>query len=313
VEEYRALSADLARLRTATRGSSSDDLFYLGRLVTGAHNLLYRDRRNTFREIARFIAIDVPTEVRRSVVPIALGAAFLFGPAAIAWTAVVRNPNVASTFIPTSMLDRAEEGVERAKHQTGYIPDPEVFRPLMASRIIANNVQVTFAVFAFGITAGLFSVLMLVLNGVSLGGVMGLYQSKGILKLIVAFVAPHGVLELSAICIAAGGGFLIAGAMLVPGDRTRRRALVENGRRAMKLIAASTLFLIVAGSLEGMVSPIPNWPLWGKLAVSATTLVLMILYLAGGAQWRRATPAAESVPGVPEARPLLSLSDSAVS
>ena len=307
VEEYRALSVDLARLRTATRGSSSDDLFYLGRLVTGAHNLLYRDRRNTFREIARFIALDVPAEVRRSVVPIALGAAFLFGPAAIAWTAVVRNPAVASTFIPTSMLDRAEEGVERAKHQTGYIPDPEVFRPLMASRIIANNVQVTFAVFAFGITAGLGSLLMLVLNGVSLGGVMGLYQSKGILKLIVAFVAPHGVLELSAICIAAGGGFLIAAAMLIPGDRTRGRALVENGRRAMKLIAASTLFLIVAGSLEGMVSPIPNWPFWGKLAVSAATLLLMVAYLTGGAQWRRSARVAEPAAAVPDGKPLLAL------
>jgi uncharacterized membrane protein SpoIIM required for sporulation/uncharacterized RDD family membrane protein YckC len=309
VEEYRALSTDLARLRTATRGSSSDDLFYLGRLVTGAHNLLYRDRRNTFREIVRFIAIDVPAEVRRSVVPIALGAAFLFGPAAIAWTAVMRNPDVASTFIPTSMLDRAEDGVERAKHQAGYIPDPEVFRPLMASRIIANNVQVTFAVFAFGITAGLGTLLMLVLNGVSLGGVMGLYQSKGILKLIVAFVAPHGVLELSAICIAAGGGFLIAAAMLVPGDRTRGRALVENGRRAMKLIAASTLFLIVAGSLEGMVSPIPNWPLWGKLAVSAATLALMAAYLTGGTHWRRRAPADSVAPRGPESKPLLSLTD----
>jgi uncharacterized membrane protein SpoIIM required for sporulation/uncharacterized RDD family membrane protein YckC len=307
VEEYRALSADLARLRTATRGSSSDELFYLGRLVTGAHNLLYRDRRNTFREILRFIAIDVPTEVRRSVVPIALGAAFLFGPAAIAWTAVARQPEIASTFIPTSMLDRAEEGVERAKHKTGYIPDPEVFRPLMASRIIANNVQVTFAVFAFGVTAGIGTLLMLLLNGVSLGGVMGLYQSKGILKLIVAFVAPHGVLELSAICIAAGGGFLIAAGMLVPGDRSRRRALVENGRRAMKLITASTLFLIVAGSLEGMVSPIPTWPLWAKLAVSATTLVLMVGYLSGGT--RRQKAIAENAPTVvPDAAGLLALS-----
>ena len=312
VEEYRALSADLARLRTATRGTSSDEMFYLGRLVTGAHNLLYRDRRNTLREVLRFIAIDVPTEVRRSVVPIALGAAFLFGPAAIAWTAVARNPDVASTFIPTSMLDRAEEGVERAKHHTGYIPDPEVFRPLMASKIIANNVQVTFAVFAFGITAGIGSLLMLVLNGVSLGGVMGLYQSKGILKLIVAFVAPHGVLELSAICIAAGGGLLIAAAMLVPGDRTRRRALIDNGRRAMRLIAASTLFLIVAGSLEGMVSPIATWPLAGKLAVSAATLLLMVGYLTGGASWRRgATTTAESAMAVPEGGGLLALSGTA--
>lgn len=306
VEEYRSLSADLARLRTATRGSASDEMFYLGRLVTGAHNLLYRDRRNTFREILRFIAFDVPAEVRRSVVPIGLGAAFLFGPAVIAWTAVVRNPAVASSFIPTSMLDRAEEGVERAKHNTGYIPDPEVFRPLMASRIIANNVQVTFAVFAFGVTAGIGSLIMLVLNGVSLGGVFGLYQSKGILALLVAFVAPHGVLELSAICIAAGGGFLIAAAMLVPGDRTRKRALVENGRRAMRLIAASTLFLIIAGSLEGMVSPIPTWALWQKLAVSAATLVLMIVYLAGDRS-RVVTPSADEPEGQKSA--LLSLAE----
>lgn len=306
VEEYRALSADLARLRTATRGSSSDELFYLGRLVTGAHNLIYRDRRNTIQEVLRFIAFDVPTEVRRSVVPIALGAAFLFGPAAIAWTAVARNPSFAPTFIPTSMLDRAEDGVERAKHNAGYIPDPEVFRPLMASQIIANNVQVTFAAFAFGATAGLGTLVLLVLNGVSLGGVFGLYQSKGIFKLILAFVAPHGVLELSAICIAAGGGFLIAAAMLIPGDRTRRRALVENGRRAMKLIAASTLLLIVAGSLEGMVSPIPNWPLSAKLAVSAGTLLLLIGYLTGGLR-RPSTPTTPSSVELPTGDSLLSL------
>ncbi|HXD47259.1 MAG TPA: stage II sporulation protein M [Gemmatimonadaceae bacterium] len=295
VEEYRSLSADLARLRTATRGESSDELFYLGRLVSGAHNLLYRDRRNTLREVLRFVAVDVPTEVRGSIVPIAIAAAFMFGPAVIAWTAVVRNPAVASSFIPTSMLDRAEEGVERAKRNSGYIPDPEVFRPVMASRIIANNVQVTFAAFAFGITAGIGTVALLIFNGISLGGVFGLYQSKGILELLVAFVGPHGVLELSAICIAAGGGLLIAAAMLVPGDRTRRRALVDNGRRAMRLVTASTLMLIVAGSLEGMVSPIPNWPLWQKLAVSGATFVVLVAYLSGGARGRRAQPSTDAL------------------
>jgi hypothetical protein len=74
----------------------------------------------------------------------------------------------------------------------------------------------------------------------------------------------------------------------------------------MKLIAASTLFLIVAGSLEGMVSPIPNWPFWGKLAVSAATLVLMVAYLAGGIQWTP-TRVAETAPSAPEGKPLLSL------
>jgi len=282
VAEYRALSADLARLRTAVGAGSASELFYLGRLVAGAHNLLYRDRRSTVRDVLRFISFDVPTEVRRSVLPITIAATFLFLPAIIAYTAVVRDPRVAPSFIPVQMLDRAEEGVTRAKKGTGYIPDPEVLRPLMASRIIANNVQVTFAAFALGVTAGLGTLALLLFNGVSLGGVFGLYQSKGIVKLLLAFVAPHSVLELSAICIAGGGGLLIAAAMIVPGHRTRRRALAENSRRAMHLIAASTLLLIVAGSLEGLVSPIPNWPLWAKVSVAAGTAVMLALYLRGG-------------------------------
>src|SRR5204863_9498045 len=176
-------------------------------------------------------------------------------PAAIAYTAVVRDPSVAPTFIPTGMLDRAEAGVERAKRGDGYIEDPQVFRPVMASSIIANNVQVTIAAFAFGVTAGIGTLLLLLFNGVSLGGVFGLYASKGILSLLLAFVAPHGVLELSAICIAGGGGLLLAAGMLMPGDRTRREALVENGRRAIKLIGGSTVLLVIAGTIEGLVSP----------------------------------------------------------
>jgi uncharacterized membrane protein SpoIIM required for sporulation/uncharacterized RDD family membrane protein YckC len=283
VAEYRALSADLARLRTAARGTQSDELFYLGRLVAGAHNLLYRDRRSTLREILRFIAIDVPTEVRRSFRPILVAAAFLFIPATIAYVAVVHDPAVAPVFIPVQMLDRAEEGVTRARTGDGYIPDPQVFRPVMASQIIANNVQVTIATFVAGITAGIGTLFLLVMNGVSLGGVLGLYKSKGIASLLIAFVAPHGVLELSAICIGAGGGLLIAAALLIPGNRTRRKALADNGARAMRLLAAACLMLVVAGTLEGMVSPIPYWPLSLKLIVSAATAVLFAAYLRGGA------------------------------
>src|SRR5678816_3764237 len=83
---------------------------------------------------------------------------------------------------------RPADGVRRAKTDEGYIDDPQLFRPVMASGIIANNVQVTFAAFAGGVTAGLLTVLMLVMNGVSMGSVVGLYASKGILPLLVAFV-----------------------------------------------------------------------------------------------------------------------------
>ncbi len=282
VAEYRDLAADLARLQTAARGREREEVFYLSRLMAGAHNLLYRGRSLTFMDVWRTFAVDAPREVRRSLGPIGLAAVLMFGPAAIAYTAVVREPAVARVFIPAGMLDRAEDGVRRARTGRGYISDPELFRPVMATSIIANNVQVTFAAFAMGIAFGVGTVIVLVTNGVSLGGVFGLYASKGIASLLLKFVAPHGVLELSAICIAGGAGFLLAAALLVPGNRPRSEALRENGRRAIRLVAASTVLLLIAGTLEGFVSPIETWPLSWKLAVSGMTAVFLVIYLSGG-------------------------------
>ena len=136
------------------------------------------------------------------------------------------------------------------------------------------------------------------MNGVSLGSVVGLYWSKGIAQLLVAFVAPHGVLELFAICVAGGAAFIVAAGMLLPGDRSRRRALVENGRRAIRLIGVSTLLLLAAGTLEGFISPIGWWPIEGKLAVSGTTLVLLVTYLRLG---RTAPPPRDDAPDAADA------------
>ena len=288
VSEYRALSSDLAQLRTASGGRDLDEMFFLSRLVAGAHNLLYRDRGMGMLGALRFLFTDVPREIRRSAGPVALAALLLFGPAVIAGVAVVRTPGLAHRLLPAGMIQRADDGVRRAREGEGYIDDPQMLRPMMASSIVTNNVQVTFAVFAGGITAGVLSVFMLVMNGISIGSVMGLYASKGIGSLLIAFVAPHGVLELFAICVAGGGGFLIAAALLIPGPRTRARALVENGQRAIRLIAASTFLLVIAGSLEGFISPIEWWPIEGKLAVSGVTLVFLIAYLRGGRPSRSA-------------------------
>lgn len=279
VQEYRELTADLARLRTATRGAESADLFYLNRLVAGAHSLLYRRRSVTLQVILDFLFVKVPAEIRRSAWPIALSALLLFGPVFIAARAVVMHPDLAATMLPPAMLERSEKGVQNAKTGKGYIEDPQILRPLMASSIITNNIQVTFATYTAGITAGFLTVVLLVTNGISIGAVLGLYMSKGIGSLLLAFVAPHGVLELSAIAIAGGGGFLLASAVLIPGKRTRRAALAANGRRSIKLVAGCTFLLVFAGTLEGFVSPNANIPVNYKFAISFVTAVMLALYL----------------------------------
>ncbi len=287
VAQYREITSDLARLQTATRGRNSDTLFFLGRIVAKGHNLLYGQRKNTLAGVTRYFTRAVPREVRRSWRQIALAAALLFGPATVAYTAVLRDPGVAAQLLPDEMLSRAGTAAERERKGEGYVTIDEAARPIAASAIISNNVQITYLAFALGLTAGIGTVLLLVFNGVSIGSGVGVFAANGVTRVILAFIAPHGILELSAICIAGGGGLLIAQGMLLPGDRARRDALIANGRRALDLIAASTLLLLVAGSIEGLVSP-RVWPMAWKVAVSGATALALIGYLSlGRGQGRR--------------------------
>ena len=291
VASYREVATDLARLRTASRAPAggaapdADALFYVSRLVGAGHNLLYRQRDLSLRSISNFVFVSMPRELRRSVLPILGAALLLFGPMAVTYGLVVARPSLAEALLPAGMVDRANEGVLRAQRgDKTYVPVKDFERPVMASRIIANNVQVTYAVFAFGITAGILTVVMLVFNGVSIGAGFGLYASKGIFSQIGEFVLPHSVFELSAICIAAGGGLLLASALLLPGELTRSEALVIKGRRAIRLIAVSTLLLLFAGTIEGLVSPRTDIPLWVKWGVAGACALALLAYVSLG--WR---------------------------
>lgn len=292
VSLYREVSTDLARLRTASESEEQDAIFYVSRLLGAGHNFLYRQRGLSARDVWRFLSVSVPREIRHSASYIMFAACFLFAPMAIAFVAVVLHPELERSLNPPGMIDRVVSDAHldsAGKHE--YVPIKDFERPVMASGIIANNVQVTYAVFAFGITAGALTLLMLVLNGVSIGSAFGLYTNHGVFHLIRDFVIAHGVLELSAICIAAGGGFLLAQALLLPGAHTRREALVINGRRAVRLISALTLMLLAAGTIEGLISPRTDLPLWVKVSVSASTAVLLAFWFS------RARGSEEDAPG----------------
>jgi uncharacterized RDD family membrane protein YckC/uncharacterized membrane protein SpoIIM required for sporulation len=283
VSLYREVSTDLARLRTASDSEDQDAIFYVSRLVGAGHNFLYRQRSLSAKDVWRFLSLSVPREVRRSAWYIMTGVLFLFGPMLITYMAVVRHPELERRLNPPGMIDRVVEdahGDSLGRHEYVAIKDFE--RPVMASGIIANNVQVTYGVFASGITAGVVTLLMLIFNGIGIGAGMALYRNHGVFHLIRDFVVAHSVLELSAICIAAGGGFLLAMALLLPGAHTRREAFVINGRRAIRLITASTLMLLAAGTIEGLISPRTDVPFAVKASVSAATAVLLAFWFSRG-------------------------------
>ena len=282
VARYREVATDLARLRTASGGREHDAIYQVSRLVAAGHNLLYRQRATPGRAAWRYLTSVVPGEIRASWVQISLAALLLFGPAIATYVVIVRSPQIAYELMPANMIERAESARAREALGEGYLPqDEEIPLPLLASEVATNNIGVTFAAFASGMTAGLLTVVLLVFNGVAIGGAVGTFASMDVAHLIWAFVAPHGVLELFAICVAGGGAFHLASAILLPGALTRREAMVVRGRRAIRLIAAATMLLVVAGAIEGFISP-RVWPIEWKLAVSAVTAVMLALFLSLG-------------------------------
>ena len=292
VESYREVATDLARLRTADRGRGGDAVFMLSRLVSAGHNLLYRRPSQGVERIWRFIALDVPREVRRSWRHVLVASLLLFVPAITTIVAIVRTPALAERMLPPGMLARAEEGQLRGNTGADYLPDGDDEKgSVLSAFLMTNNIRVAIMAFAGGMTAGVLTVYALVFNGIAaIGAGVGLYITRGIGGQIIGFVAAHGVLELSAICIAGAAGLLLATGMLVPGDRTRREALADNGRRALHLVACVVIFLTLAGLIEGNISP-SSLPDSAKFATALITAIGMVWYLSRGRSATQPLPA----------------------
>jgi uncharacterized membrane protein SpoIIM required for sporulation len=162
---------------------------------------------------------------------------------------------------------------------------------VIASAIVSNNVFVALWVFVGGLLAGTLTVWLLVQNGLMLGMGFGLFANYHAVPYLATFVAGHGVLELTAICVAAGAGLRLAGALIAPGDRTRRDALVLEGRIAARMIGAVVTLLAIAGTIEGLLSASDAPPPY-KYATSAASVLLLGLYFHNGRAGRRADPSA---------------------
>ncbi|MGE0352061.1 MAG: stage II sporulation protein M [Gemmatimonadales bacterium] len=279
---YREVAADLARARTYDAPPAV--IFRLERLVTAGHNALYRDERRPLARVAHMALRECPAAIitaRRYVLAAFL--AFLL-PAVVGFIMLREQPGLAAEVLPDVILARADQAEERMARGLGYAEvDPSSQAP-MASWIISNNIRVAFACFAMGIFLGVGSLAALAFNGLSFGSVLGHFDNVGVLGYILRFVVGHGILELFAIWVAGGAGFLLGLSVIAPGRRTRGDALVLNGRLAIRMVGAVIIFLGIAGVIEGFVSA-GGGGTGFRLTVSWASVVFLVLYLLNGARY----------------------------
>jgi uncharacterized membrane protein SpoIIM required for sporulation len=270
---YREVVSDLA---IARRDFPDDQLtLWLNGLASRAHLRLYRAPAPSWRRLGAFFWTDFARRFRLAGPYLIASALLLFGPAAVAYLGALLNDTLRDALVPASLRQVMESG----RTWTDIAPG---LRPGMATLIFTNNIQVAFLSFAGGVLCGLGTAYVLVTNGLSLGGVLGAAQFYGVAPLVWSFVSPHGYLELTCIVIAGAAGLMLGDALLRPGLLLRREALARASRRAVELVLGAAPVLVVAGLIEGFVSP-SDLPMAVKLAIGPLAgLALYALLLSVG-------------------------------
>jgi uncharacterized membrane protein SpoIIM required for sporulation len=247
IDDYQALTADLARARSL--GAPRATVDQLNRNAVAGHNLLY----GSIRRPAVFLESDwfgsFARAVRRHLGAVTLSATMLFAPAVATFFAVQFYPSLGYDLVAESFFDFDPASAENLHNI------PSLARPIVSSSIITNNIQVTFLAFGFGLTAGLGTTVLLVFNGVHLGSVAGWMMLHGKERALWGWIMPHGATELLAICLAGAAGYLLAAAIVLPGQLRRSTALKKAGSDALIIELGCMVMLVIAGLIEGFVSP----------------------------------------------------------
>ena len=271
IQDYRRIVADLARARSL--GADQATRAELNRMAVAGHNLLYGQvRPPSVKGSGVPWWAHFPMAVRRHWGPVGLSALLFFGPALISYFAVQWHPELGYELVSEGFLE-FEPAREENLHDI-----PPLARPVAASAILTNNVQVTLLVFGLGLTAGLGTSFVLIFNGIHLGSVAGWMALKGNSRAFWGWVMPHGGTELLAIVLAGGAGFILAGALISPGLRRRSQALKEVGMKALTVELGCMAMLVLAGLIEGFVSPSSiGYP--ARIAILSGSLAFWFLFL----------------------------------
>lgn len=270
---YREASSDLA---LAKRDFPNHQVTrYLNQLVARAHALLYQGEPIAFRRLWEFVTSGFPRLFRETAV-FTLAAFLMFTiPALVAGFGIAFDTDSAQWLLPAS----AQDLIPIVEDKSLWIDIPIEERPYASSFIMQNNIRVSFLAFASGITGGVFTFYIMVTNGLSLGGLLGLTSQYGVGWDLANFVIGHGVIELSVIFMAGGSGLMIGWALLRPGLMRRRDALAQAARKAVWLLSGAAPMLIIAGTIEGFISPSETIPPPVKWAVGIGSGILLYAYL----------------------------------
>ena len=243
---YQRTGAQLSHARTYY-----DDPGLTSRLTTlvaAANAAIYGSQPVSIRSLGRFLSETFPAAVYVNRRFVAAAAALMFVPALAMGTWLASSDEALNVAVPQEQ----REALLQTEFEDYYSSAPAAE---FSTRVLINNIQVSFLAFALGVFLCVGTVYVLFQNGLNIGVAGGLFVHADQAGKFFGLILPHGLLELTAIVIAGAAGLRLGWTVIAPGDRPRGEALAEEGRRAVVIVLGLMLCFIVAGLIEGFVTP----------------------------------------------------------
>ncbi|MEZ5537792.1 MAG: stage II sporulation protein M [Thiolinea sp.] len=250
----------------------------LNQLVIRGHHQLYSTRMHFWHHVADFFLRGFPQLIRREWKVVALSALLFFGSFFAMVVAIQIQPELVYTVVSGEQVAQMEQMYDPEQHsRLGRIreADSDV---MMFGFYIRNNTGIGFQVFAGGLLYGLGSVFFLLYNGLVIGAAAGHLTHIGYIETFWGFVSGHSAFELTAIALSGAAGFKLAQALLMPGRKSRRLALLDNSKIAIRIIYGSATLFIMAAFVEAFWSSLASVPVIAKYATGLILWTLLISY-----------------------------------
>jgi uncharacterized membrane protein SpoIIM required for sporulation len=301
VRLYRIACSDLNQARSYT--ANPELLERLNQLVGRSYRMVYQAAPGMIRGggIVRFLTVDVPATFQAEVRLVLLAAAIFIAGALVGLAAVISDPANGEVLVPAQFFTespadrvaRIEAGPERLESAE----DVAAF----GSMLYTHNIQVSFLAFSAAALTLVGGWCLLFYNGLILGAIGGLYILGGVGTFFIAWVGPHGALELPAIIFSAAAGLRLGQALLMPGEYGRADAVRRAFPAVYRIMVTAALVLVAAGMIEGSFSQLSAKavPYAAKIAVAGALFCCLVgwLFLLRRRRAGQADPARAAHPG----------------
>lgn len=266
---YQLVSAQLSHVRTTYEDPHLNAR--LSQILGEARAVIYRGRTHPLTAVAKFFTVTFPAAVWHSRYFVLLSTAMFFVPALLLGFWLAGDPDSLERVVPADLQAEIAESQFADYYKSDSAQN-------FATSVTLNNARVGLMAFAFGFIPMLGTGFVMVFNGANVGVMGAVMHSSGESAQFWGLILPHGLLEIAAILVAGGAGLRLSWTIIAPGDRTRLRALKEEGLRSISIVFGLVVCFIVAGFIEGFVTP-SDLPTSLRIAVGVSALVLFTVYL----------------------------------